>query len=252
MIRFPLSVLIASTTALLLFAMDRQADAYDHFVYRPAFFPSHAGDYPYGFHDRLPDGRYDCGYDRYYSYRPSRTRCQGRDCFVPAYPMNAPAPRRDLGFQQPNFPPSNFPSPNFQQQNRQQAHPRVNPPGWKASPGRQFDPFEKYAPSRLNSQKRKQGKPASDYPIMELPPPVPGSSNQSGEPNRKGKSSPESRDHQHGHDHKHDHSGSQKKPGTAGPPPEAGHHSEDGNPSLQPELPRISPPSAKFLIPQSS
>ena len=247
MIRFPLSVLIASATALLLFTMDRQADAYDHFAYRPAFPPCHAGDYSYGFHGRLPDGRYDCGYDRYYSYRPSRTRCQGRDCFVPAYPRNAPAPRSGVDFQQPNFP-----STNFQQQNQQQAHPRVNPPGWKASPERQFDPFEKYAPSRLNSQKRKQGKPAPDYPIMELPPPVPGSSNQSDEPNRNGESSPESRGHQHGHDHKHEHSGSREKTGSAGPPPEADDYSEDGNPSLQPELPRISPPSAKFLIPQGS
>ena len=233
MIRFPLSVLIASATALLLFSMDRQADAYDHFGYRPAIPSCHTGSYSHGFQYRLPDNRYDCSYDGNYSYRPSCTRCQGRDWSVPDYPMNAPAPRRGIGFQQPNSQPPYLQSPL-----------RVNPPGREAFSEKQLDPFEKYAPSRLNSQKPDQEQSTPDYPSMELPPPVPESSDRPEKQNQK--ASPESQGREH------DRSDNRGKPGAAGPFPKADRNPENRGPAFQPELPRISPPSAKFLIPQNS
>lgn len=228
MTRFPLSALFASATALLLFTMPQQADAYDHFTYRPAVPSCHGGYYPRVSYYHCPINRYDCGYDRNDSFIPERSQYQRRDRFAPAYPMKAPAPRRGFMFEQPNL---------------QQPPLQVKPPRREIVPEKQFDPFEKYAPSQLNSQKPREGKSTPELPMMELPPPVPGSSNQPENSNQK--ATPQSQPHEHNR------SGDQGKAGTAGLLLKPGPNLNNRSPSFQLELPRISPPSARFLIPQS-
>ncbi len=215
MYRLQLSALLISATALLLLTPSQQASAYDgHFDYRNIESPCRAGDYYYVPRYRIPVNRYGCGYRDNRNYLPQRGQFRARDHFTPGYRSAVPAPRRDYGYQQPNF-----------QQPYRQPYPQNSPPD------RQIDPFEKYAPRQSKPQENNS---PPGLPTMELPPPIP--------ENLKKEAPPAN------HSHSHDHGTSEP----ANPSTNSDQNKENNSPFMQPTLPRISPPAARFLIPSGS
>ncbi len=208
------SALLLSATALLLLAPAQQASAYDgHYDYPVIEPPCRDVDYYYLPNFHIPPARYGCGLRGGHEYLPQYNRFRIRGHFVRGYDSAAPAPRRGGEFHRP------------ESQRPAQGNQRNN----------QFDPFERYAPDRNRSGITNS--PAG-LPRMELPPPQPG--------NSKKETPPAS----HSHSHSHDHGDSKSvKPSTK---PHLDHETENNNPSMQPPLPRISPPDAQLSIPSGS